>query len=190
MASDQLQAIRIRLDDIDGNELALYSEALATNNMESAGSKVQIVRKDDDEEEPKEGEEQTPKVTQVNLNDANTAFSYALVGSEGLATGSTDLTAEIKDKQNFGDQSISAQSAMLSDLLEKNKVEMEKQRKEEVEKKKKAKLNQKKDLAKKKEEEKELEAEKNIDPELKLALKNDKFTEDMLSMLLKGEVDK
>ena len=74
---------------------------------------------------------------------------------------------------------------MLSKLSEVSQADIDAQK--AAEKKKKEEAAKKAVLLKKQKEEeaKENEMEKSLDPELKIALQNDKFTEDMLGMLLK-----
>ena len=111
----------------------------------------------------------------------NSAYEMALVGSDGLATETTESTGEAGEE----DISIADVTEKLAQMKEDSKedikkaAEIEKQR--DVQRKKDAIVAKKK----KEQDKKEAELEKQVDPDLKLALSNEQFTEDMLGMLLK-----
>ena len=74
--------------------------------------------------------------------------------------------------------------------MEVSKEDIELAKKKEAQQKKQAEALKKQKAKEKEQAKKEKELEKALDPELKLALENDKFTEDMLSMLLKPDKEK
>ena len=119
-------------------------------------------------------------------NQDDSAYEMALVGSDGLETDTTEVaTTEENNAASQEDISIADISASLSKMKEEGKEDIKKaaelEKKKAIQRKKDAEKEKKKKI----EEAKEAELENHVDPELKLALGNNQFTEDMLGMLLK-----
>ena len=103
----------------------------------------------------------------------------AAVGDQGIATQSGQIQVEEQEI------SIADQMDALNQMKEDNKADIKLAAKVEAQRKLAHKADEEAAKKKKIEDAKEAEMEKQVDPELKVALENNQFTEDMLSMLLK-----
>ena len=182
------------MNENDDAELQVYADLIA-NNDQKEQNKIKnqaMIEKNRQSKEQDELDEiensakalsniQQQTTPQPENSDVATSFEGAIIGTEGLATNSNE------GEESKEGLTIAAQSDMLAKMKEDSKEDIAKAKIVMAERKKEEDKKKKEQEEIKKREQKEEQMMKQVDPELQYALSNEKFTEDMLSMLLKQE---